>query len=127
MDEATLVFLLRGGRISMEERARRGLWPHPPLRMKALAGQIAEIVRRDGAFPHPWRGHRPGEPVDEHGVIERRGLLRYVYRVQRHYATDPFRVAEVSERRFLTARGAARHYLRRELNLPGELDGWKVR
>jgi hypothetical protein len=126
MDEETLVVLLRGGRMSAEERVQRGLWPHPPLRMKALEATVARLVERDGAFPHPWRPHRPGEPVDEHAVIERLGPLRYVFRARRHCATDPFRVAETGTRWFLTARGAARHYLRWELHLPGDLDGWTV-
>ncbi len=126
MDDDTLTLLLRGGHLTLEERTRRGLWPHPPLRIRELARIVARRVREDGWFPRPRREHVAGEPVDEHGVIERRGPLRYVYRAQRHAATDPRLLVETAELRFFTAGAAARHYLRWDLRLPGDLDGWKV-
>jgi hypothetical protein len=126
MDDDTLTFLLRGGHIGLADRVARGLWPHPPLRFRELARHVARVVRREGSFPRPWRPHEPGQPVDEHGVVERRGPFRYVYRAQRHHATDPRLLAEVTERTFLSAVAAARHYLRWDLHLPGDLDGWVV-
>jgi hypothetical protein len=126
MDDDTVTLLLSGGHISLAERTARGLWPHPPLRLRALARVVARRVREEGSFPHPWRPHEAGQPVEERGVIERRGALRYVYRTQRHAATDPTLLAETAERLFFSAAAAARHYLRWDLRLPGDLDGWKV-
>ena len=126
MDDDTLTLLLRGGHITLEERTARGVWPHPPLRLRALARLVARRVREDGWFPRPWEPHVPGRSVLERGMIERRGPLNYVYRAQRHSATDTTRLVETTERRFLTATAAARHYLRWDLRLPGDLDGWKV-
>jgi len=126
MDDETLTLLLRGGHLGLAERVARGIWPHPPLKVRDLARHVARLLRRDGFFPRRWEPHRPGERVVERGVLERRGPLRYVYRAQRHRADDPTALAEVGERRFLLARGAARHYLRWELRLPGDLDGWRV-
>ncbi len=126
MDDESLTLLLRGGHVTPAERSERGIRPHPPLRVGDLARRVARLVREEGSFPRPWRPHVPGEAVVEGGVIERRGPLRYVYRYRRHRADDPFVVAEERERTFVLAVSAARHYLRWDLNLPGELDGWTV-
>jgi len=126
MDDETLTFVLRGGHVSMPDRIARGLWPHPSLRFHQLARVVARLVKQQGAFPRAWQPHLPGHAVVEGGVIERRGPLAYVYRAQRHQATDPYRLAEVTQRRFLSALAAARHYLRWDLHLPGDLDGWRV-
>jgi len=126
MDDDTLTFLLRGGHLTLEERTARGLWPHPPLRLRALARVAARRVREEGCFPRPWEPHVPGRPVVERGMVERRGPLNYVYRARRHAATDPTLLVETAELRFLSAVRAARHYLRWDLRLPGNLDGWTV-
>ncbi len=126
MDDDTLTFLLRGGHLGLAERVARGLWPHPSLEFRTLARHLARVARREGSFPGPWQPHERGQPVREGGVIERRGPLRYLYRAQRHFATDPYSVAEVYQRRFLSAVAAARYYLRWDLHLPGDLDGWRV-
>ena len=110
----------------MPDRIARGLWPHPPLKLNALARHVVRLVKKEGAFPYPFAAHVSGEPVAEGGVIERRGPLWYVYRSQRPYATDPFTVAEVSRRTFFSPMAAAKWYLRWDLYLPGDLDGWKV-
>ena len=126
MDEETLNFLLAGGRISMEDRIAKGLWPHPPLSMRMLAAHIARRVRRDGYVPRPWQDHVQGESVLEGGVLEQRGRFHYVYRAQRAHPADPRTLAEVGEQRFFSAVSAAMHYLKWDLHLPGSLDGWKV-
>jgi hypothetical protein len=118
VNEETLTLLLSGGHVDA------GV-PGATLRMRDLAKHIARLVKQQGFFPRPWVEHREGEPVDERGVIERRGLF-YVYRSQRHYAWDNRTVAERGARWFLSPVRAAMHYLRWDLNLPGNLDGWKV-
>ncbi len=126
MDGLTLTMLLRGGRLSPAERAARGAASDAPLRLRDLARAVARLVRSEGSFPRPWQPHVPGEPVAEGGVIERRGPLRYVYRARRHAATNPRVLAEEAELWFPFAVWAARHYLRWDLHLPGDLEGWKV-
>jgi hypothetical protein len=49
-----------------------------------------------------------------------------VYCCQRAYPLNPYEVAEVAERRCISAMAAARLYLKWDLHLPGDLDGWKV-
>lgn len=126
LDEATLELLLRGHHIDTADRLACGLVSHPPIELRALVRLVARLVKRDGAFPRPWQPHLPGEPVDERGVIERRGPLRYFYRAQRHHPLAPTVLAETCTRWFPTPSAAARHYLRWELHLPGSLDGWSV-
>ena len=126
MDEESLEFLLRGGHLSMPDRIARGLWPHPPLSRRLMVNLIVRLVRRDGSFPRPWQPAVPGKPVLEGGVIEHRGPFNFVYRAQRAPAIDPCSVAEVMERRFLSASAAARFYLRWAFGPSGDLDGWKV-
>ena len=126
MDKDSLVFLLRGGHLSVEERLARGIWPHPPLEMSALVETIAEVLEKEEWFPRRWEPAAPGKPVREGGTIQRIGPRRFIYRAQRHHPLNTTVLANSSETVFPTAREAVRHYLRWDLNLPGKLDSWKV-
>jgi hypothetical protein len=127
MDDDSLTYLLRGGHIDVPTRISRGIWPHQPLSFDALARHVARVLKREGSFPAPFIAAKAGESVREGIVIERRGPFHYVCHAQRHDALDPTRLAAKSERRFFSAHAAAKHYLRWNLNLPGDLDGWEVR
>jgi hypothetical protein len=99
----------------MPDRIGRGLWPHAPLSFKAVADYLAMVLKEsDAYFPHPPVPHRAGQVVWEGGTIERQENDRYVYR------------SSAVETVFTNARDAAVHYLKWTLNLPGDLDGWKV-
>jgi hypothetical protein len=121
MDRESLIILLRGGHLSMEDRIARGIWPHPPVKMSALVATIAEVLEREKWFPRRWEPAAPGKPVHEGGTIQRIGPRRFIYRAQRHHAVVPTVLAESVETVFSTAKGAVRHYLRWDLNLPGKL------
>ncbi len=110
----------------MPERMTRGLWPHPPLNFSEVVGHLTGLANQQRWFPREWRPHRDGEPVHEGGVIERQGINRYVYRAARAHPGRPSFLAESIERVFSSADEAARYYLRWDLHLPGDLDGWKV-
>lgn len=110
----------------MPERLALGIWPHPPLEMSQLASLIAECLATEEWFPRRWEPAESGRPVREGGTIQRAGPGRFIYRAQRHAATDPGALAESTEAIFSTAEDAARHYLRWDLNLPGKLDSWTV-
>jgi hypothetical protein len=125
MDSESLTLLLRGQHINMPDRLERGLWPHPPLRFSDLVQHLAEILRRGTPFPRFWLAHKKGQVVVEGGVIEKH-RDGYIYRSQRSAPLDPSALAETNERRFESAEAAASHYLRWDLHLPGDLDGWKV-
>jgi hypothetical protein len=94
--------------------------------MKTLVQAIREVLEQERWFPRVWEPAKEGEAINEHGVIERVGPLWYIYRKQRHHPIMPWVLAEQTQRVFLTAGGAARCYLRWDLNLPGRLDGYEV-
>ena len=120
MTDEILIKLLRGEHVGAEAPVRE------PLKMRDLVARIVDELRRERWFPRPWEPAQPGEPVHEGGTIERRGRWRYVYHWQRHHPISPTTLAEQGQRVFLTAAGAARHYLRWDLNLPGRLDAHEV-
>jgi hypothetical protein len=49
-----------------------------------------------------------------------------VYRAARAHPIKPHLLAESTERVFSSAEDVARYYLKWDLHLPGDLDGWKV-
>ena len=126
IEKSLLEQLLRGGRVSMQERVARGAWPHPPLRFDELAEQVAALIQAETAFPRPWVAPEPGQPIYEGGVVIREAPNRFVYRTQRHHPLDPTVFVESAETVFRSADAAARHYLKWDLGLPGSLDGWEV-
>lgn len=126
MDSETLTFLLRGGHINMPDRLSRGLWPHAPLSFSEVFDHLSMLLEANKWFPREWRPHREGNPVDERATIERLDDGRYVYRQARAYPVQPCNLAESTERFFHSAQDAARYFLRWDLHLPGDLDGWKV-
>jgi hypothetical protein len=126
MDSETLTFLLRGEHLNMPERIERGLWPHPPLSFFDIVRHLAKVLESEKWFPREWKAAVAGESVCESGVIERQSPSRYIYRAQRHHPTNPCVLAEQTEKVFTSPEDAARFYLKWDLNLPGDLDGWKV-
>jgi hypothetical protein len=126
MDAESLTHLLSGGHYSVPERVARGIWPHPPLIFEDLVEHLAAVIQTRQWFPHELTAHKPGEFVAEGGVIERVAADRFVFHWQRGYAHDPWTVAESKKTHFESAHDVARHYLKWELHLPGDLDSWKV-
>jgi len=126
MDSNTLTFLLKGGHLNMPERTELGLWPHPPLKFSDVVRHLAGVLESGKSFPRGWKPAVPGEPVWEGGVIEPKARWLYVYRAQRHHPLNPTGLAEKIEKLFFSSKAAARYYLKWDLSLPGNLDGWKV-
>jgi hypothetical protein len=126
MDSETLTLLLRGKHLNMPERIKRGAWPHSALKFSDLVTHLAKVLESEKWFPREWKPAVPGESVWEGGVIEHQSSSRYVYRAQRHQPINPTVLAEQTEKVFSSAEDAARYYLKWDLNLPGDLDGWTV-
>ncbi len=118
--------LLQGEHINMPDRVSRGLWPHPPLGFSQVLAQLTKLLNQHKWFPREWKPHSEDEPVHEGGTVERQGPDRYVYRAVRQHPIQPQVLAESTERVFSSAEDAARYYLKWDLHLPGNLDGWKV-
>ncbi|MGA9391990.1 MAG: hypothetical protein WBV69_16285 [Candidatus Sulfotelmatobacter sp.] len=126
MDEETLTMLLRGEHLSLPDRIARGSWPHPPLRFSQVLAHLTKLLDQHKWFPREWKPYRVGEPVQEGGTIEHQGRDRYVYRAARAHPIQPRALAESTERVFSSAEDAARYFLKWDLHLPGDIDGWKV-
>ena len=126
MDVVTLTFLLGHGHLNMQERVERGVWPHPPLKFDDVLRHLVQVLETEQWFPPAWRPAVPGEAICEGGAIERQSSSRYVYHWQRSDPLNPCLLAEQGETAFTSAEAVARHYLKWDLHLPGDLDGWKV-
>lgn len=119
MDPDTMSYLLRGGHISMPERIRRGLWPHPPIKINEVVTHLEEIIKKEKWFPGTIEEMGLDSPeIEGQMTIENKGNHHYVCHFADHYR----RVTK----RFLSPKGAAKFYLRWALHLPGDLDGWKI-
>jgi len=125
MDANTLTFLLRGGHMNMPDRIERGLWPHPPLKFEDVVRHLTRVLESEQWFPCEWKPARPGKLVRDGGIIECRPWSD-VYHFQRAHPLNPTILADSRQRVFGSAEEAARCYLKWDLNLPGDLDGWKV-
>jgi hypothetical protein len=127
VDDETLLFLLKGGHLSMPDRIARGVWPHSPLAFDVIANYLAGVLERDEeGFPYQWEPPRSGQIVREGGTIERQGSCRYVYRNIAAHPVSPTTPSRFVETAFSNSRDAAVHYLKWDLGLPGDLDGWTV-
>ncbi len=119
MDSETLTHLLRGGHIDMPERIRRGLWPHPPLRLDDVVRHLVILVERHAWFPGTIEQVGLDRPEADGGMtIENRGTGEFVC----HFADRSRHV----RKRFRSPAEAAEFYVARALHLPGNLDGWRV-
>lgn len=126
MDTESLDYLLRGGHYNMPDRIARGIWPHAPLKMGDLVAHIVASLDREPWFPRAWVPRANGEIIDDVMVIEKQTANRFVVRSRRASVYDLRQIGEQSEKTFGNGKEAARHYLKWELNLPGDLDSWKV-
>jgi hypothetical protein len=127
VDNDTLLFLLKGGHLSMPDRIARGAWPHTPLSFDAVANYLAAVLEQSEPwFLYRWEPEHPGQTVREGGTIERQENHQYVYRDSAAHPLSPTTLNRFVETAFSNAHDAAVHYLRWDLHLPGDLDGWKV-
>lgn len=125
VNEEMLTALLSGAHFSMEEGIRHGAWPHPPLLLRDLITHLARVVETRRWFPRPWSSAEAGAAVADVTVIEQRGPSEFLVHFQRS-GPSGLTVAEQGQREFQKAEYAAAFYLKWELHLPGDLDGWKV-
>ncbi len=126
MDSETLTLLLRQGHLDMKTRIERGIWPHPPLKYDDVLQHLIKVIEKETWFPRIWEAAVTGKAVKEGGVIERQSPNKYIYHSQRHLASNPYILAEEGHTEFDTAEAIAKHYLKWDLHLPGDLDGWEV-
>lgn len=126
MDYDTIIFLLKDGHLNMEKRREKGIWPHPPLKFNDLVNVIVTYLKDNKWFPDEWEEPKSGELIGDSSAIEKVNERKFIYRSVRSAPIDLTRVGERTEKIFTTAATAAEYYLRNDLCLPGDLDGWKV-
>jgi hypothetical protein len=111
----------------MPDRIARGVWPHSTVPFEAIAKHLAAVIEQgDVWFPYRWEPPGTGQLVREGGTIERQANDRYIYRNAAAHPGSPATINRFVETVFSNARDAVVHYLKWDLHLPGDLDGWKV-
>lgn len=126
MDSKTIIYLLSGGHINIQERTEMGIWPYPPLTLNDLALELTNYVKGNRWFPQEWVERSNGEIIDNVTVIEKLSDNEFLYRSRRANPRDITLIASRTEKTFNSAEEVADYYLRTALGLPGRLDKWKV-
>jgi hypothetical protein len=127
MSHEILTLLLRGGHLDTARRVALGLLPLEILRYAEVRRHLVRLILQAEWFPRPLEEHVAGEAVDEHIIVQRLAGHRFACHARRAAPLDPTALVEEAHPVFHSARRAADFYLRWELNLPGDLDGWEVR
>jgi hypothetical protein len=126
MDNETVLFLLKDGHIDMTERFKKRIWPHPPLFFSHIVNILAGYLKLNRCFPSPWIERKDGELIDDSSVIEKTDDKNFTYRSRRAHPINLTKIGINIKKTFKTAESAAEYYLRNDLNLPGDLDGWVI-
>lgn len=126
MDKDTLLFLLKGGHIDMPTRVARKLWPHPPLLLSECIDVILDFLKSNKFFPVPWTEKKNGELIGDLMVIEKIDANNFLCKYRYSDPVNLLKISETGEKAFKSGHDAVRYYLRHELYLPGDLDGWQV-
>jgi hypothetical protein len=126
MDSETIIYLLKGGHLSMQERQEMRIWPHPPLLLGDLVDELIEYFETHRWFPHEWVERKDGETIDDVTVIEKTNDRKFVYRSRSADPHDMTKIAAKTEKIFDFATEVSYYYLRTALHLPGRLDKWLV-
>jgi hypothetical protein len=119
MDNETLTLLLKGGHLNMEERIKRGVWPHPPLRYSDVREHLISIIEKEEWFPCDLSHGRGGIVIQNAGD-------RYICHSLQYDAFGAPIVSDRQQKVFATAKDAADFYLKWDLHLPGDMDSWQV-
>jgi len=119
MDEQTLTFLLAGGHLNMEERRERGAWPHPPIPYSDVRAHLVRVIASREWFPCDLSEGREG-------VVIQNTVKAYICHTLQYSAWGVPIVSEKQKHVFQSPENAADFYLKWDMHLPGDRDGWKV-
>lgn len=126
MDSQTIIYLLSGGHINIQERTEMGIWPHSPLSFSDLALELTNYLKNHQWFPEEWVERNDGDIIVDAAVIERLSDNEFMFRSRQRNPKDITLIASRTEKVFVSAEQAADYYLRTVLGLPGRLDKWTV-
>lgn len=101
----------------MEERIEKGLWPHSPLKYAQVLEHLTAVVQNQEWFPHDIS-------TQIGGIIIQNIKNEFICHCLAYDAWG--RRKRDKHYKFRDAQDAADFYLKKELHLPGDLDGWTV-
>ncbi len=108
MDDDSLRYLLAGGHYDMEQRRRRGIWPHPHLQLDDCVRCLVGVFERERWFPFEPKARSQDDAVYEGVLVERQEHGRHVCHFQRAHPLAPSQIAEQGHQCFDNAEDAAR-------------------
>ena len=126
MNDEILLNILSGHHYNMVDRRELGVWPHTTISMCRCISVIQKSLLEKKYFPRKYKSPTPGKNVGDVMAIEVVEEGRYI--LHSHIASQ-YNLAAISEESHVlyeTAESVIREYLKWELGLPGDLDGWKV-
>jgi len=102
----------------------RQVFKNSPIQLKEILDTIEIELRNKNIFPGKATLWKKGEPVFEGFFIEKINENKFKLHAQRHYATDPFTLAESNEQEFLNFEKLVEEYIKREYKFI--IDGLKI-
>ena len=121
-----LVRLLKKEHINVPERKELGFFENKKIKYKDMKKQLICLLEESEWFPKELDIDQ-NQVIEEGVFIQRRNNNCFICVVQRTDPGNPDQLAERTEKQFKTSKEAAEFYLKWELNLPGDLDGWEIR
>lgn len=115
--------LLKGKHIDVKERIQRGSPVTATLEYADILRVLIDMLQEFKYFPYNFNDP---EYKNYEGISIERTDNKYVCRAQRMLPMEPDVIAEKASREFDNVEDAAEFYLKWALNLPGNLDGYKV-
>lgn len=104
----------------MEERVQKGLWPHPPLEYTDVLKHLSSLIQSQEWFPRDIA-------IPREGIFIQNVNGKFICHCLAYGPFGNRRENEDKSYEFNNAKDAADYYLRNDLHIPGDLDGWVVK
>ncbi len=115
--------LLKGKHFSVEERVQKGAPVTAVIKYSDLLEILKGMINEVNWFP--FRPEDPGN-INYEGVIIEKVGNKYISHSQRTDPTNPDVFSGESEKEFNSIDEVAEYYMKWNLHLPGDLDGYTV-
>ncbi len=115
--------LLKGKHIDVKERAQKGAPVTAILKYGDILRVLKDMINESRIFPFDFND---SEYTNYEGIVIERKDEKFLCHSQRMHPTNPGEIVEKITKEFDNIDEAANYYLKWALNLPGDLDGYKV-
>jgi hypothetical protein len=126
MNDEILLNILSGHHYNILDRRELGIWPHTAISMGRCISVIKKSLLEKKYFPRKYKSPEVGRNVGDVMAIEAVEEGRYVLHSHSASQNNLAVISEESHKLYETSESVIREYLKWELGLPGDLDGWKV-